>query len=420
MIAAVLALAAAGAADAPVAIEHARLHPGDGRRIDDGTVVLRGGTIAALGPAAEVAVPADARRIDGHGAWVTPGLIDAEALTGLGEIAHESSTVEWRLDERYDSIRAAFSVLDGFNPRALDIPVARLEGVTSSVIVPRGGLVAGRGAVVAFEGDTVDRVVVRSPAGVWASLGEGGRAAGFGARGGALLRLRELVDDVRQYTRRRDEFERNQMRKVSASRLDLEALVPVVEGRLPLVIDVDRAADIQAALRFAAAERLHVVLSGCEEGHLVARDIAAAHVPVVVSAMPDLPRSFSALAATMENAARLARAGVTVAISAREGGDHSSRRLRFEAGNAVAYGLPWETALAAVTAVPARIFGVADRIGSLAPGRSADLVVWSGDPFEPLTRPRHVFVHGRDLPLRSRQTDLRDRYRDLRSARPRP
>jgi len=235
-----------------------------------------------------------------------------------------------------------------------------------------------------------------------------------------MLRLRELLDDVRQYARRRPEFERNQMRKVAASRLDLEALIPVVEGKLPLVVEAHRASDLQALLRFAREQKIRLVVSGAQEGWMVAAELAAARVPVIVSALPDLPRTFETLGSRLENAALLAKAGVRVAISPREGDGPFSRTLRLEAGNAVAHGLPWEAALAAITRVPAEIFEVDGTLGTLAAGHAADLVVWSGDPFEPLTRPRHVILRGQDLPLRSRQTELRDRYRDLRPARPRP
>jgi imidazolonepropionase-like amidohydrolase len=217
--------------------------------------------------------------------------------------------------------------------------------------------------------------------------------------------------------RRRQDFERNQMRKVGASRLDLEALIPVVEGRLPLVVEAHRASDLQALLRFAREQKLRLVISGGQEAWMVAAELAAAKVPVIVSALPDLPRSFETLGARLENAALLARAGVRIAISPRETEGHFSRTLRIEAGNAVAHGLPWEAGLTAITRAPAEIFDVDATLGSLAVGRSADLVVWSGDPFEPLTRPRHVLIRGQELPLRSRQTELRDRYRDLRGAR---
>jgi imidazolonepropionase-like amidohydrolase len=401
-----------------VAIEHARVHTGDGRRLEDATVLLRGRTVAAVGPAGEIALPAGARRIEGRGQVVTPGLIDAESSTGLADIFLEQSSVEIGLDEKYDAVRAAFSVLDGFNPRAVAIPVTRLEGVTGVIVVPSGGLVQGQGAAVRLDGANSLDMLVRAPVAVYATVAASGRAAAYGARGGAMLRLRELLDDVRQYARRRAEFERNQMRKVAASRLDLEALIPVVERRLPLVVEAHRASDIEAVLRLARDERIDLVLTGCEEGWQVAAEIAAAKVPVIVSALPDLPRSFEALGARLDNAVRLAAAGVKLVLSPRARTEHSSRTLRLEAGNAVAQGLPWETALAAVTRVPAEIFDLGRQAGTLAAGASADLVVWSGDPFEPLTRPRHVFIAGREIPLRSRQTELRDRYRTLDGLRP--
>jgi imidazolonepropionase-like amidohydrolase len=208
------------------------------------------------------------------------------------------------------------------------------------------------------------------------------------------------------------------MRKVAASRLDLEALIPVVERRLPLVVEAHRASDIEAVLRLAREERIDVVLTGCEEGWQVAAEIAAAKVPVIVSALPNLPRSFEALGARLDNAALLAAAGVKLALSPRSRSDHFSRTLRLEAGNAVANGLPWEAALTAVTRAPAEIFDLGRQAGTLAAGGNADLVVWSGDPFEPLTRPRRILIAGREIPLRSRQTDLRDRYRSLEGQRP--
>jgi imidazolonepropionase-like amidohydrolase len=222
-----------------------------------------------------------------------------------------------------------------------------------------------------------------------------------------------LLDDVRQYSRRREDFERNQMRRVAASRIDLEAMVPFVERRGPVVVETHRASDIQAVLRLAREQSLDVILTGAEEGWMVAAEIAAAKTPVILNPLANLPRSFEALGARLENAALLHQAGVTLAISARARAEHVSRAIRFETGNAVANGMPWEAALSAVTRNPAGMFGLGDETGTLAPGKSAEVVVWSGDPFEPTTRPRHVFIRGREIPLRSRQTELRDRYRGL-------
>ena len=242
----------------------------------------------------------------------------------------------------------------------------------------------------------------------------------FGARGGMTLRLRELFDDARQYEKRRAEFEQNRMRRVAASRLDLEALLPALQpgGALPFVVEVHRASDILAVLRFAKEQGVRVILSGCEEGWQVAREIAAAKVPVIVSALDNLPEDFDGVGARLDNAALLVAAGVSVAISTRLVEPHNARTLRFEVGNAVAHGLPWESGIAAVTKIPATIFGLNDR-GTLEPGKAANVVVWTGDPFETSTRVRALIVRGKEIPLVSRQTLLRERYRDVSGMRPR-
>jgi imidazolonepropionase-like amidohydrolase len=231
------------------------------------------------------------------------------------------------------------------------------------------------------------------------------------------------VDDVRQYQQRKADFEKNQMRHVAASRLDLEAMIPAFVARggraeLPVVIGVHKAVDIAAALRLARELGLRVILSGCEEGWRVAGELASAGVGCIVHPFEDLPHSFESLGSRLDNAALLARAGVTVALSPRLGAPHNGRTLRIEAGNAVANGLPFAEALRAITLTPARLFGVDDQVGSLTPGRLADVVLWSGDPLETSTRVRAVWVRGRALPLVSRQTLLRDRYMDVSRARP--
>jgi imidazolonepropionase-like amidohydrolase len=165
-------------------------------------------------------------------------------------------------------------------------------------------------------------------------------------------------------------------------------------------------------LDLARADKLKVILDGADEGWLVANAIAAAHVPVLLNPTDDLPADFERVRSTMENAARLDAAGVEVVV-ANQAENYRVRELRYLAGDAVAYGLPWDSALKAVTINPARVFGIADRAGSLEPGKDADVVVWSGDPFEPLSQPTAVLIRGVEQPLTSRQIKLRDRYMDL-------
>jgi imidazolonepropionase-like amidohydrolase len=191
----------------------------------------------------------------------------------------------------------------------------------------------------------------------------------------------------------------------------------VLEGRVPLWIEADRSSDIESALKLAKDYNLKLVLSGAAEAWMVADKIAAAHVPVLTGAMNNIPMSFSSLGTRQENAGLLRRAGVTVAIIGNAGGGDEEafnvRNVRFEAGNAVAYGMSREDALRAITLTPAEIFGVADRVGSLQPGKDADVVVWSGDPFEFATEPEHVFVRGRESHTPTRQDLLEQRYKTL-------
>jgi imidazolonepropionase-like amidohydrolase len=196
------------------------------------------------------------------------------------------------------------------------------------------------------------------------------------------------------------------------STADLAALVPVVQGRMPLIVRVHRAVDIRSVLRLARDERLKVILNGAEEGWMLADEIAAAGVPVILNPKENLPNSFETLGATMENAARLHAAGVRIAFTNGDDG-HRIREVRYDAGNAVTQGLPYSAALAAITINPARIFGVGATTGSIERGKSADIVVWNGDPLEPLTQPQAVIIAGRQQPLDSRAEDLARRYMKL-------
>jgi imidazolonepropionase-like amidohydrolase len=245
---------------------------------------------------------------------------------------------------------------------------------------------------------------------MFALLGEAGAAVAGRSRATALLRLREALQDARDYDGNRAAFESGQRREYVRSRLELDALLPVVRGEIPLAVTAHRASDLLAAMRLAEEYQLRLVLMGAAEGWMVADEIARRKVPVVVKPLTNLPR-FETLGATLENAARLSRAGVTLALATFT--SHYSRNLRQEAGNAIARGLDPAAALEAVTLTPARIWGVADRYGSLEAGREADLVVWSGDPFELTTTADHVFIRGREMPGDTRHRQLLERYRDI-------
>jgi imidazolonepropionase-like amidohydrolase len=413
---ALLALSLGGAAPAAaqtLAITHADLLTmGPAGEIKSGVVLIRGGKITAVG--ADLPIPAGAQVIDAGGKIVTPGLVSTNTPIGVVEVEDVEPTDDQATAS--DKLSAAFDVQYAINPQSLVIPIARLGGITDAVATPslpfdRGHsrkdmVFAGQAAVFALAGDDP---VERPKAGMVLEMGEAGAGAAGGGRGAEFVLLRAIFDDVRDYAKNRGAYDHNQSRSYDLSREDLEALIPVVEGREPLVVTVHRAADILQVLKLAKEQHLKLVLEGAEEGWRVAPQIAAAGVPVMIYGAADLPNSFETLGSTLENAARLNAAGVMIALETPPlftGG----RTPRFDAGRAVAHGLPYGAALAAITLNPAKMWGVSDRIGSLEVGKDADLVVWDGDPLETTSAPTAILVKGAVQPLRSRDLDLRDRY----------
>jgi imidazolonepropionase-like amidohydrolase len=408
-----LAAAAVTAQTQTIAITGATIHPVSGPKIEHGTILIRGGKIVALGP--DVAVPADAQRVDGTGKVVTPGFINSGTELGAVDIGASGDTRDVSATGR-NNIAASFTVFDGLNPANVLIPPARADGITSVVVAPSGGLVAGQAALVDLAGTTVTDMVRKTPVGMVAQIGAS-RAAGVGGRGELTGKLRELLTDARDYGRRRSQFENAQTRDYSATRADLEAMQPVLARTEPLIVATDRASDIEAALRLAKEFDLRLVIAGGAEAWQVARPLAEAKVPVLTGAMNNIPTTFASLGQRQENAGLLAAAGVPVALVGNAGGGDEElfnvRNVRYEAGNAVAYGMTWDAALRAVTLTPAEVFGAADRIGALKPGMDANLVVWSGDPFEFATRPEHVYIRGIEHNEPTRQDLLARRYRSL-------
>lgn len=388
-----------------IAITGGTIHTVDGPPIERGTVLVRDGRIAAVG--AEVEVPAGTRRIDARGHVVTPGLFDVGSRLGLTEVGAVGDTRDYFLNEG-DPIRSAFDVVDGINPNSSLIPVNRLQGVTTALTSPAGGLIAGRAAVIDLAGSSVNEMLARPRAAMFASFDAGDAG---GARGGVSLRLREVLDDARFWRANRGAFDRGASRVLAASRLDLEALQPVLDGEMPLVVDVDRASDIAAVLRIADDYDLDLVVRGGAEAWMVADELAAADVPVIVNPLDNRPGSFARLGARFDNAAILADAGVRVMLTPFE--THRTGDIAWEAGNAVRAGLGWNAALRAVTLTPAEVFGVGDDYGSLTVGKVANLVVWTGDPLELSSRPVQVMIRGEIVPKTSRQRELFDRYRTL-------
>ena len=396
-----------------IAITGGKVYTVSGAPIDNGTVIIRDGKITAVGP--NVAIPEGAQRIDATGKWVTPGLVDAATVLGVSEISAVQGTNDASATG-HDNVAAAFRVADGLNPASIYLSPTREDGITTVVIHPDNGLFAGQSAVVEIVDGSATDMIVKPSAAMFANL-DSPRQVGAQSRGEVLMRVREIFDDARTYARRRADFERAQTRPFAASRLDLEALQPVLAGRLPLLVAVEKASDIQAALRIANEFGIRMIIGGGAEAWMVADELAAAKVGVLTGAMNNIPRNFNMLGSRQENAAMLRAAGVDVALVGNAGGGDEEqfnvRNIRYEAGNAVAYGMKWDDALRAITLAPAELFGVSDRLGSLQVGRDANVVVWSGDPLEFATRAEHVIVRGKEYHDVSRQDLLMQRYKQL-------
>jgi hypothetical protein len=405
VVAALAALATLGAAaaqaDEALLIRNATVHTGViGAAPQAGTdVLVQSGKISALGKG--LVAPAGARVVDAQGRPVTPGVFGGLTRIGLEEIGLDSANGDH--SQRLGQMRPEFDVSQAWNPDAPSVVVHRMNGVTFTVLTPGsasgGSFVAGQGAPASLVGREA-----LAPRALFIDLGGDANDLAGGSRAAQFMLLRQAIVEARapNLVMVHDE------RLLSPS--GRQVLLEFLKGGGQVVFDVDRAVDIRRAVEFAHQEKMQVVIRGGAEAWRVAPELAAARVPVLIDPLDNLPSSFDAVGATMHNAARLHAAGVMVGISMRSADIDDAGKTRQAAGNAVAHGLPWAAGLAAITRVPAEIFGVADRFGTLAPGRPADLVLWSGDPLEVSSVADLVVADGQVQSGVSRHTLLRDRY----------
>jgi imidazolonepropionase-like amidohydrolase len=400
-----------------VAITNARLVIGDGSApVDGGTVVVRDGRVVAAGTG--VAVPAGVPVVDAGGRWVTPGLFAGFTRMGIVEVDGVSETDDSAAGS--SPFNAALDVSAAVNPKTSAITVNRAEGITRAVVAPeaRGSIFAGQGAIIDL-GTDMDPVSKPRAFQFMVYGEEGARRAG-GSRPAAIAMLKNILFEVRDYARAPASFA-DRGKDALLTRADAQALVPVVTGQVPLLVHVERASDILVVLDLKReVPALKLVLVGVNEGWTVARQIAAAKVPVLASALSDLPASFEQLAATQSNIGRMQAAGVTVGIGMINDDEARQARLvKQYAGNLVALtkvpgasGLDWGQAFATISSKPAEAMGMGGEFGSLRPGRRGDVVVWDGDPLEIGTAAVRVFIDGVEQPIETRQDQLRKRYFD--------
>ncbi|HLU07666.1 MAG TPA: amidohydrolase family protein [Woeseiaceae bacterium] len=411
------------AAAQTVAVTGATVHTaGPAGKIENATIIISDGRIAAVG--AGVTTPAGAREIDASGKIITPGLVTPFGQIGLVEVNAVEGTVDYV--QRGDQFSASFDPASAYNPRSSLVATNRIEGITHAIIAPeaqrpddlgnQSRVFSGLASVVQLRDNDY---MIRNGAALVANLGETGSEVAAGSRATALMVLRTALDDARDYGSNVQAFEQGNRRQYSLSRSDLETLQRLLRGDMPLLVRANRANDISAAIRLASDYEFDLIVMGGAEAWMVADELAAAGVSVILDSLANLPESFDQLNSRLDAASILANAGVRIAI----GGDganqnHNARNITQAAGIAVANGLAWDEALVAVTLAPAQMYGVGDRIGSLEAGKRADFVIWNDDPLELTSYPDQVFIGGEAVPMESRQTLLRDRYLDRASNKP--
>lgn len=409
--AAALAAFATPVAAETIAITGGRVVVGDGSApIEGGTVVIRDGKIVAAG--ATVAIPSGARQIDATGKWVTPGVFAGFSRLGLAEVDAVNGTND--KSGGRSGFSAAIDIAPAIDPFRSPVAVNRSAGVTRAVVAPEAAdnIFAGQGAIADLGAD--GNPVTKVRAFQFAEFGEEGASSAGGSRAGTHLHFRAMLREAQDYAAGRGTFDDDLLKAE-----DAKALLSVLRGETRLLIHVESANDMLRLIELKREyPKIKMVFVGVSEGWRVARELAQAGIPVIASALNDLPATFEMLGATQSNIGRMKDAGVQVAIGMIN--DRDSHQLRYTtqyAGNIVslqyvpgATGLTWDEAFAAISSVPAEIMGVGDRLGSLKAGRAADVVLWDGDPLELSSAAITVIIDGIEQPLTNRQNRLRDRY----------
>jgi imidazolonepropionase-like amidohydrolase len=387
--------------------------------LENATIIIVDGQITAVGSG--FGVPDGATVIDASGKIVTPGLFSPMGRLGLVEVGNSAGPVD--SSQIGDQFTAGFDVADAYNSRSVAIPIQRIEGVTRAAIVPSPGftdtgighVLSGLAAIVNL-GD--ENALDKRGAAMVVTLGQSGSYFAGGSRTAAWLILRNSLDEAADYRDHKGDFERGMRREYQHSVADLEALQSVISGTTPLLVNIHRASDIETLIALTEEYGLDAIIVGGAEAWMVADELANAEISVILQVTNNLPGSFDRLNARRGAANILAKAGVHFALSDSQSESNNARNITQSAGNAVADGLNWDTALHAITLAPAEIYGVANRVGSIEAGKAADIVIWPADPFELTTYADQVLINGVVIPMESRQTMLRDRYLQLDSEKP--
>jgi imidazolonepropionase-like amidohydrolase len=436
------ALTIATAQNHPIALKNAKLLTITHGTIENGTIIMQGDKITAVGPATSVSIPADAQVIDATGMTIYPGLIDSETQLGLTEISAENMTND--LVELSDEIMPHMHVYDAFHAESALIPVARLNGITNAIVAPESqDTIPGQDSFIQLAGrDATEMLLIRDIAMPLNFTGDQRRnRGGFekhkfpSTRMGLIAQMRQAFLDARDYEAKWAEYERKKSEaaapiddknkaaikgKVNAKEnkksppmapkrdLKLEALLPYLDGKRTVVLAADSPSDLETAVTLANDFKLKFVLNHISHSQPVLDYVASLKVPVIVGPIYEAPKDDERYDAVYSLPAQLYKRGVKIAFASYSA--HNVRNLPDAAGFATAFGLPYDEAMKAVTINAAEIWGVADKLGSLDIGKTANVVVANGDPLDMKTDVKQVYIEGKAIPMSSRQTHLRDEY----------
>jgi len=396
--------------------------------IENGVLLMENGKITAAGSAAAVKVPKGATIFDAKGMTVYPGLIDSETNLGLTEIAADQMGND--LVETSDEIFPHMHVYDAFHAETEHIPIDRFNGITNAIVAPRGSdTMPGQDTFIQLAGRDRDQMILTKDIALAMNFGEAPKRRGGGGEGlsgrypstrmGEVAQLHQALIDATEYMKARadaaakpaaDSTDTAAKGRASGSKFDLknEALIPYLKGERPVIIGVEEGHDVEAIMALAQEFHLKVVLSRVTHSQGVLDKIASYHVPVIIGPIYDLPEAGERYDAVYSLPAELAKRGVKIALASYE--NEFIRNLPYAAGYAVAYGLPYDEAMRSITLNPAEIFGVADKLGSLDVGKTANVVIANGDPLDVRTSVKQVYIDGIAIPMETRQTRLRDEY----------
>jgi imidazolonepropionase-like amidohydrolase len=403
--------------------------------IENGTLLMQNGKILAAGPAASVTVPAGAKIVDARGMTVYPGLIDSETNLGLVEV--ESDQVNSDLVELSDEIFPQMHIYDAFHAETERIPVTRFNGITNAIVAPESrDTMPGQDIFIQLAGRDRDEMIVTKDVALAMNFGQepkrggrggGGMGGGFpSTRMGEISQLRQALLDAQEYMRNRADAAKKSTEKEDepkggkggkggspGSKFDLkyEALIPYLKGEKPVVLGAYEGHDVETAMALANEFHLKVILNHVTRSQDVLDKIAAYKVPVIVGPIYDNPGANERYDSVYSLPAQLQKRGVKIAFATY--GVEFNRNLPYAAGYAVAFGLPYDEAMKAITLNPAEMWGIGDKLGSLDAGKLANVVIANGDPLDVRTSVQQVYIDGVEIPMVTRQTRLRDEYAPL-------